>query len=395
MMSRLNRRRFLVLTGAAVGASMWPSRRSLLSFPFGVDKLIRFYVGTYTGGESKGIYYCSFDPSSGSIKVLDATDTITNPSFLAADPRGRYLFAVSETSEFEGKPGGSVHAFAIDRNSGGLKHLNVQPSHGADPAHLFIDKRGRFVLVANYTGGNVCVFPVANDGRLGPVVANVQHVGKGLNPKRQERPHAHSVILDPANRRAFSADLGIDRVMVYTFDPDSGTLAPAEQPEVVMASGAGPRHLDFSPDADILYVINELNSTVTVLSYNSATGSLAAVHTVSTLPSSFKGENTCADIHAHPSGRFVYASNRGHDSIAVFAVERSTGKITTLQHQSTRGQSPRNFAIDPTGQFLLAANQRSNSIVVMRINQSDGTLAPARNNVSIPSPVCIRFIPEE
>jgi len=215
-----------------------------------------------------------------------------------------------------------------------------------------------------------------------------------VNPKRQERPHAHSVILDPANRRAFSADLGIDRVMVYTFDPDSGALAPAEQPEAVMAPGSGPRHLDFSPEANMLYVINELNSTVTVFSYTNSTGSLAEVHSVSTLPSSFKGENTCADIHAHPSGQFVYASNRGHDSIAVFAVELSSGKIRTLQHQSTLGQSPRNFAIDPTGRFLLAANQRSHSIVVMRINQNDGTLAPAGDRAEIPSPVCIRFLPE-
>ncbi len=395
MTKTVNRRRFLALAGGLAGVTLWPSRLSLRSFPPGVNTPMRFYVGTYTGGESKGIYHCSFDPARGSIKVLGATGDITNPSFLAADPRGRYLFAVSETSEFEGKPGGSVHAFAVDRDSGRLRHLNVQPSHGADPAHLSIDKLGRFVLVANYTGGNVCAFPVREDGHLDRLVANVQHVGKGLNPKRQERPHAHSVVLDHANRRAFSADLGIDRVMVYTFDPDSGGLAPAEQPEVVMAPGAGPRHLDFSPDANMLYVINELNSTVTVLSYNNATGSLAEVHTVSALPSSFKGENTCADIHAHPSGRFVYASNRGHDSIAAFAVERSSGKIKTVQHQSTLGKSPRNFAIDPTGQFLLAANQRSNSIVVMRINQNDGTLAPARDNASIPSPVCIRFIPEE
>jgi len=395
MINSLNRRRFLVLTGGAVGAALWPSRQSLLSFPRGVSKPMRFYVGTYTGGESKGIYQCSFDPLNGSITVLGATGDITNPSFLAADPRGRYLLAVSETSEFEGKPGGSVHAFAVDRTSGGLTHLNAQPSHGADPAYICIDKRGRFALVANYTGGNVCAFPVREDGRLDPLVANVQHVGKGVNPRRQERPHAHSVILDPANRRAFSADLGIDRVMVYTFDPDSGALAPAEQPEVVMAPGSGPRHLDFSPDAHMLYVINELASTVTVLAYNYATGALAEIHSISTLPSSFKGENTCADIHAHPSGRFVYASNRGHDSIAVFAVEPSSGKIRTLQHQPTLGQSPRNFAIDPTGQFLLAANQRSHAIVVMRINQNDGTLAPAGERAVIPSPVCIRFLPEE
>lgn len=393
MMSRLNRRRFLVLTAAAVGTSMCPSRRSLLSFPSGVDKLIRFYVGTYTGGESKGIYRCSFDPSNGGVKVLDATDTIPNPSFLAADPRGRYLYAVSETSEFEGKPGGSVHAFAVDRESGGLTHLGVQPSHGADPAYLSVDRRGRFVLVANYTGGNVCAFPVRDDGRLDPVVANVQHAGQGPNARRQKGPHAHSVILDPANRRAFAADLGIDRVMVYTFEPGSGALTPAEQAAIVMAPGSGPRHMDFSPDGRTLYVVNELNSTVTVLSYDARSGSLSEIQTVANLPPSFRGENTCADIHAHASGRFVYASNRGHDSIAVYAVEEEGGTLTPVQHQSTLGSSPRNFSIDPTGRFLLAANQRSDSIVVMRISQDDGTLTPASDTVSIPSPVCIRFLP--
>lgn len=353
---------------------------------------MRFYVGTYTGGGSEGIYHCMFDPATGTIGILGATGGITNPSFLAADPRGRYLFAVSETAQFGGEPGGSVHAFAVDSDTAGLRHLNMQPSNGADPAHLSIDARGRFVLVANYTGGNVCVFPVRDDGRLDPIVANVQHAGKGPNPKRQERPHAHSVMLDPANRRAFSADLGIDRVMVYSFNRDSGALAPAEQPAVSMTPGAGPRHLDFLPDGTRLFVVNELSSTVTVLSYDVETGSLSEVDTVSTLPASFTAENTCADIHVHPSGRFLYASNRGHDSIAVFGVEHISGRLRPLQHQPTLGRSPRNFSIDPTGRFLLAANQRSGSIVVMRINQDDGTLAPAGASVEVPSPVCIRFM---
>jgi 6-phosphogluconolactonase len=388
----LNRRQFIALAGGVVGAPIWPSRRPLFSFPSGVETGIRFYVGTYTSAQGRGIYHCSFDPAAGRINVLGATGGITNPSFLAADPRGRYLFAVSETAEFEGKPVGSVHAFSVDGTSGGLTHLNAQPSHGADPAHLSIDKRGRFVLVANYTGGNVCVFPVGEDGHLGPVVANVQHVGRGPNPQRQEKPHAHSIVLDPASRRAFSADLGIDRVMVSTFNADTGALAPAEQPEVVVAPGAGPRHMDFSPDGKFLYVVNELNSTVTVLSYDLVTGSLTELQTISTLPSSWKEDNTGADIHAHPSGRYVYASNRGHDSIAVFAVGQSGGTLTAVQHQPTHGKSPRNFALDPSGRFLLAANQRSDSMLVMRIDQREGTLAPIGDPVAVPSPVCIRFM---
>jgi len=394
MNATLNRRQFLALTGGVFATAISPARRSLLSFPSGGEQPLRMYVGTYTGGESKGIYHCSFDPASGRIQVLGATGSIVNPSFLAGDARGRYLFAVSETAEFGGKPGGSVHAFAVDRNSGTLTHLNSQPSHGADPAHLSIDGRGRFLLVANYTGGNVCAFPVQEDGHVGPLVSSVQHVGKGPDPKRQERPHAHSVILDHANRRAFAADLGIDRVMVYAFNRDTGALAPAEQPEIVMKPGAGPRHMDFSPDGKTLYVVNELSSTVTALSYDVESGSLKELQTVSTLPASFREENTCADIHVHPTGRFVYASNRGYDSIAVFAVDKPRGKLRLVQHQSTLGKSPRNFALDPAGRFLLAANQRSDSIVVMKIDEAEGTLTATQDVTSMPSPVCIRFMPE-
>ncbi|MBP1678490.1 MAG: pgl 2 [Bacteroidetes bacterium] len=389
----LNRRRFLTLAGGALGAALIPSRRNLLTLSSRAIKLMRFYVGTYTGGGSKGIYHCAFDPSNGRIEILGATGGIENPSFLAAGPGGRNLFAVSETAEFEGEPGGSVHAFAVDSDTGGLTHLNSRPSNGADPAHLSIDNHGRFVLVANYTGGNVCVFPVRDDGRLDPLASSVRHVGKGPNPKRQNRPHAHSIILDPANRRAFSADLGIDRVMVYAFNRDSGALAPAEQPSVPMKPGAGPRHLDFSPDARHIHVVNELNSTVTVLSYDAESGSLSEADTVSTLPPSFTADNTCADIHVHPTGRFVYASNRGHDSIAVFVRNSSTGSLKAVQHQSTLGKTPRNFTIDPTGRFLLVANQQSDSLVVMNIDTATGVLSPAGVTASVPDPVCVRFMP--
>jgi 6-phosphogluconolactonase len=354
---------------------------------------LRFFVGTYTGGASEGIYACTFDPVGGGIRILGATGGIEHPSFLAADPGGRLLFAVSETGEYEGKPGGSVHAFAVEATGGRLTHMNARPSHGADPAHLSVDAAGRFVLVANYGGGNVCVFPVLPGGRLGGVVASVQHAGSGPDPKRQRGPHAHSVILDPSNTRAFAADLGIDRVMVYTFDRSSGALTPAEQSAIAMRPGAGPRHLAFSPDGRRLFVVNELDSTVTALSYDAGSGALSVLGSASTLPGGFAGANSCADIHVHPSGAFVYASNRGHDSIAVFRVEDRSGALRPVQHQSTLGTSPRNFAIDPSGRFLLAANQRSDSIVVMHVDADDGTLTPAGVTASIPSPVCIRFMP--
>jgi 6-phosphogluconolactonase len=349
------------------------------------------YVGTYTRGKSEGIYLCSMDAGSGAIVVKEAMKGIENPSFLAADPRQRFLYAVSETAEFNGLPGGSVQAFRIDPDSGRLSLVNARSSEGAGPCHLTIDKRGRWVLVANYSTGNLAVLPVRDDGSLGKATDVVFHRGASVNSARQQGPHAHSVTLDVANRYAIAADLGIDKLMVYHFDGDRGTLKPAAIPWIAVKPGAGPRHFTFHPDGTKAYVINELDSTVTAFSYERDHGVLKETQTVATIPGDVTGPNYCADIHVSADGRFVYGSNRGHDSIVVFAVEENTGLLTLLQHQPTGGKTPRNFAIDPAGRFLLVANQNSDSIVVFTIDQEDGLLAPTGIAAEVPTPVCIRF----
>ncbi len=350
------------------------------------------YVGTYTRDKSEGIYICSMETASGRIMVEDAAKGITNPSFLATTPGHGFLYAVSETSEFDGRPGGSVHAFRIDPLSGKLSPLNARSSRGAAPCYLTVDTEGRFVLVANYSTGTLAVLPIGSDGTLGEATDTVFHHGGSVNSTRQQGPHPHSITLDAANRYAIAADLGMDKLMVYRFDNEQGTLRPAASPWVAVTPGAGPRHFAFHPDGTRAYVINELDSTITAFSFEADTGLLKSTQTVSTLPDEFSGTNYCADIHVSADGRFVYGSNRGHDSIVVFEVEQTTGILSYRQHQFTGGKTPRNFAIDPTGQFLLVANQHSDSITVFGIRE-DGLLTPTGHSAEVPTPVCIRFDP--
>ena len=352
---------------------------------------LAFYVGTYTSGRSEGIYRYRLSLSDGGLRHEGTARGVVNPSFLALGPRGRHLYAVNEVEEFGGKPSGAVSAFAVDPRTGDLRLLNQQPSMGGAPCYLTVDRAGRFVLVANYVGGNVAVLPVRRDGSLGAATDVRQHEGSGADPERQGGPHAHCVLLDRANRYAFAADLGIDRVMVYRFDARAGKLAAGAAPWAAVRAGAGPRHFTFHPDGRHAYVINELDSTLTVFRYDAARGALTEVQTTGTLPPGFSGKSYCADVHVSPSGRFLYGSNRGHDSIVVFAVDAATGRLTPVQHEPTRGSFPRNFAIDPTGAFLLVANQRSDNIVTFRIDPSRGTLRPAGRAAEVPSPVCLKF----
>ena len=365
-----------------------------ISFPEQAEtKELIVYVGTYTSGDSEGVYICRLDLSSGKLALIKTVKGLVNPSFLAVSPQHRYLYSVNEVSKFDGRTGGAVSAFSINQKTGDLTFLNQQPTRGAAPCHLIVDNTGKFVLTANYGGGNVSVFPVLSDGRLGAMTDFVQHSGSGLDPERQKAPHAHSVIMDSSNRYAFAADLGIDKIMIYRFDTEKGKLIPDDEPSVKLKPGAGPRHFTFHPGGRYAYVINELNSTITAFSYNETRGSLKEIQTVSTLPGDFSGRNSCADIHVSPSGKFIYGSNRGHDSIVIFAIDVQTGRLTYVGHQPTQGSTPRNFAIDPTGTFLLAANQRSNNIVTFRINSQTGNLIPAGSVLKIPSPVCIKIIP--
>jgi 6-phosphogluconolactonase len=350
------------------------------------------YVGTYTQKASKGIYAYRFDPATDRLTSLGLAAESVNPSFLAVDPSRRFLYAVNEISQYQGRSSGGVSAFAIAPATGKLTLLNEVPSGGAGPCHVAVDKTGKYVLVANYDGGSLAVLPILKDGRLGEASAFVQHSGASVNPQRQEGPHAHSIYLSSDNRFAISADLGLDEVFIYRFDAKKGTLAPNNPAFAIVTSGAGPRHFAFHPSGKFGYVINELQSTLTVFSYDPASGALDVLQPVSTLPQGFKGENAAAEVEVHPSGKFLYASNRGLDSIAVFAINARKGTLTPLGQVPTLGKTPRNFAIDPTGSYLFVANQDSDNIVQFRIDPSTGLLTPTGQVLEVPSPVCVIFL---
>jgi 6-phosphogluconolactonase len=351
------------------------------------------YVGTYTGPKSQGIYAFHFDAAAGTVAELGCVATVTHPAFLALHPRKPLLYAVNEVNESSGRKTGAVTAFAVDRETGRLTPLNQQSSGGAGPCHLVVDATGRCVLVANYGGGSVAVLPIQPDGSLAEASAVVQHTGSSVNPSRQREPHAHSVNLSPDNRFAFVADLGIDQVRVYQFDPTRGALEAHDPPAATLAPGAGPRHFAFHPTGRWAYVISELQSTVTTFAYDGTRGRLTTAQTVSTLPADFTGASTTAEIVVHPSGRFAYGSNRGHDSLAVFAVSPDDGTLRPVEHVPTQGRTPRNFAVDPTGRTLWVANQGTDNLVLFRVDPDTGRLTPTGQRFDVGSPVCLRFHP--
>jgi 6-phosphogluconolactonase len=350
------------------------------------------YVGTYTGGASKGIYAYRFNPSDGKTASVGLVAESTNPSFLAVSPDNQYLYAVNEMSNFEGK-NGAVSSFSINARTGALTFLNRILSGGSDPCHLSIDHFGRWLMVANYSSGSVSVFPIEGNGRLGKASAMIQHEGAGKDPNRQAGPHAHSVNLSPDSRFLLVPDLGLDKVMIYRFDIGKGTLSPNDPAFVKLNPGSGPRHLAFHPNGRFVYLINELSSTLTAFAYDSDRGSLREIETISTLPQTFSGANTTAEVAVHPDGTFIYGSNRGHDSIAVFAIKADKSIVEPVEYVSTKGKTPRNFAIDPTGDYLFAANQNSGEIVVFRIDRVKGKLAATGEILKVPNPVCVLFVP--
>jgi 6-phosphogluconolactonase len=384
--AKVTRRQFMKAGGIGV-VGLLASRANAWSSQ---TNEVTLYVGTYTSGKSEGIYVYRFDRNKPGLRCVSAINSI-NPSFLTIDRSKRYLYAVNEVGEYLGKPGGGVSAFAIDPANGNLRLLNQQATQGADPCHLTIDSRKRSLLVANYTGGSVSVLPVRTDGTLGMVSEVLQHEGSG--PKEQQKgPHAHCVILDPNERYAFASNLGTDKVMIYRFDRATGKLTPAQQPFAELKAGAGPRHLTLHPSGKYLYVINELDSTMAVFGYDARNGTLTLIETVSTLPEDFSGVSYCADVHVSASGRFLYGSNRGHNSIVVFEIDQQTGKLKLVQHRSTEGDWPRNFALDPSGQFLLVANQRSDNVVTFILDERTGQIIAKMENHEIPSPVCLKFL---
>ncbi len=352
---------------------------------------ILVYVGTYTFKGSQGIYTYRFDPVTGQLSPLGSTPA-DNPSFLTVHPNKKALYSVNELGEYDGAPTGAVSAFAVDATTGGLSLLNQRASHGQAPAYITIDNQGGFVYVANYSSGTAAVFPVQADGSLGEAADVVQHVGSGPDPRRQREPHAHSVTLDFSNRHAYVADLGTDKLMIYDVGQEPGKLLPNDPGFAQVEGGSGPRHFAFHPNGRFAYLINEMGNTVTAFAYNAADGALTALQTVPTLPADFDGRSTTADIHVSPSGRYLYGSNRGHDSIVVYQIDGETGRLTTVQHVSTGGRTPRNFAIDPTGTYLLVANQDSDNIVTFRIDPGTGRLTATGDQVSVSMPVCVLFV---
>jgi 6-phosphogluconolactonase len=351
------------------------------------------YVGTYTDHVSKGVYAYRFDARTGQSTTLGLAAESVEPVFFTVDRSGHFLYAVNEIGTYEGQPTGAVSAFAIDSGTGKLSLLNQVSSRDVGPAHITLDQAGKYALVSNYPRGSVAVFPVLNDGRLGEVSAFVQHRGPGgVDKERQEGPHAHAVALSSDNRFALVADLGLDQLFAYPFDSAIGTLG--QNPHITKTNpGSGPRHLVFSPHGRLLYVINELQSSIATYAYDPTNGRLRELSTVSTLPAGFSGHSAASEIALHPSGKFLYASNRGHDSIAVFSIAPVKGTLTNVEFVPVNGKTPRSFAIDPTGSWLLAANQESDNVVVFRINHKTGRLTPTGQVLQILSPACVLFVP--
>ncbi len=351
--------------------------------PAKAAKGVQVYIGTYTGRGSEGIYLADLDVATGELRVIGKTTGLENPTFLAMDPAGRCVYAVRESNK------GAVVALSRDSATGGLTILNEQPSGGQGPCYLTVDRTGRFILVANYGSGSVAVLPIGQEGSLQPASSVDQHAGSSVNPSRQKGPHAHCIDLDPGNRFALAADLGTDRVCVYRFEPAAGKLTANDPAFAQTEPGAGPRHLAFHPNGKWVYVIEEMGCTITSSAYSTEAGTLKSMQRISTLLPEFHGSNTCAEVQVHPSGRFLYGSNRGHNSIACFSVDAATGQLRLIGHEPTRGNTPRHFAIDPSGQLLLVANQDSHTIVSFRINPDTGKLSPTGQVCQVPNPVCI------
>ena len=347
------------------------------------------FIGTYTeheGSQSKGIYVYRMDLGSGKLTFAWEAKGVLNPSFLDLHPHKNFLYAVNEVGSFAGEEGGGVSAFAVEPESGELTLLNAYSSHGKDPCYISIEQTGRFALVANYNSGTVAMLPIQSDGQLGPATDVVQHSGSGVDPQRQTHPHAHCIQPDPTNRFVIATDLGADKLFIYRMDLENGKLN--KHAEVNVQPGAGPRHVTFHPNGQYMYLLNELNATVIAYRYHS-TGNLEEIQTITTLPENYKGENLCADLHIH--GKYLYASNRGHDSIVCFFIDENTGQLVHRKHISTEGKEPCNFAIDPSGTFLLAANQNTHNIITFRIDAESGQLSGTGHQVDVPMPVCVKF----
>jgi 6-phosphogluconolactonase len=369
-------RLFLTLLSAAVG----------LGLPLAAADMYVFF-GTHRSGPGIGFSVAHFNPATGTLTKPRFLTEAVEPAFFVIHPDGRHLYTCNS-----GSPGG-VSAYEIDRANGGLTLLNKEPSGGDDASYVCLDQTGRYVFVANYEGGNIAALAIQPDGRLGARTAFAQHTGHSVDPKRQKHAYAHSIIIDPTNRFVLVADLGLDRLFVYRFDAKDGSLQPNDPPFATVPPGFGPRHVKFHPNGRWVYLINEMGCAITAFNWDSAKGTLTGFQTISTLPAGFKGTNTCAEVEVHPNGRFLYGSNRGHDSIVIFAIDPASGRLTPVEHVPSQGKWPRNFAFDPTGQWILVTNHNSDNAVVFRVDEITGRLTQTGEPVPVPFPFCERFLP--
>jgi len=353
----------------------------------------RVFIGTYTSGDSisKGVYSCEFDSETGKLSEPMLAAELINPSFLAIHPSGQFLYAVNEVSEGPGRGNGAVTALKIN-SDGTLTKINHQPSEGGAPCHCNVDGTGTNLLIANYGGGNVAVYPIEEDGSLKPVSCNIQHEGSSVDKIRQASPHAHSINLSSDNKFAYAADLGLDRVMIYKFDAKQHMLSPAKQPAAFVTPGGGPRHFAIHPSGKFAWTNNEMTMVVTGFSRQPDDGSLHAIQEISTIPGGFEGRKSTAECLVHPTGKFLYVSNRGHETITAYTVDQETGLLTYVENEPTGGKEPRNFFIDPSGKWLLAENQNSDSVFVFSIDPKTGELTPTGDSIPVGRPVCIRMV---
>jgi len=368
---------FLIIANTFTNAQNKPQKKMNNNF--------HLLVGTYTSGKSEGIYVYKFNTLTGEFTAESIAKNVKNPSFLAISPNEKFVYSVGETDK-----NGAVYAFAFDKKSGNLTQLSTQSSNGNYPCHAAIDKTGKWVIVGNYGAGSLTVLPVEANGGLGKPTQTIQHEGKGINLERQESPHVHSINIAPNNVDVFVADLGIDKLVTYSLDAKTGILSKGNPPFTKLEDGTGPRHFIMHPNGKFAYVIQELSSQITAFDYKK--GSLTAKQSISTLPADYKGTNSCADIHISPDGKFLYGSNRIHDSIVIYSIDQKTGKLTYITNESTKGKKPRNFMIDPTGNYVLVANQETDNIVIFKRDAQKGTLIPTGQEILVPNPVCLKMI---
>lgn len=388
-MFTLHRRQALALMGVTMSGLMLDAAEE--NGPYWV------YFGTYTGGKSRGIYRSRFDPKTGALSEAELAAEVTNPSFLAVHPTRKFLYAVGEVSNINGKKAGGVHAFALDSKTGALTKLNAKDSGGAGPCHLTVDATGKCVVVANYGGGSCGSLKIEADGSLGEMVSFHQHQGKSVNPARQQGPHAHSANIDAANRYCVVADLGLDQLLVFQVDPEAGKLIPNQPPFYATPPGSGPRHFAFHPNGKFAYACGELDMTIIALKYDAASGSFAPVNVAPTLPKdtpdAIRAKSSTAEVVVHPSGQYAFVSNRGHNSIAIFKLDAETGAATPAGHVTGDIQTPRNFNLDPTGRWILVGNQDGDSVTVFGWDNEQGVSKRTNNKIVVGRPVCVRFVP--